>query len=751
VSDPQPPPPPNVAALVDAIDARAKQAGADGATEVMQRMLGSVSDVLAAISDRLDHVEDLLSPDAAHGGGGADATGLVDAVQAGLASFNARLGRLEEAFVQAVDDSGTGTQSVVDEVRTVVTRALEEAVPAGKKAPTLDPETRDALARVEAALGALADRGSAAQPVEDALALALTAFGERLDALEQRIVATVHAQGPAEAKADLSTLDLTAQLAPIRDRLDDVQRRITESSTQATGTTVEDAFELVQVRIAGLEQLVRTRATERQDSSAEVRAAIAPTMERLQGVETALRASKDQIARVDAAVAAIPGRIASLEERVWAVVSSLSDGTAPSGGGLDPAVLERLEEAVERLDRDEASARLVRLVEERLSAGLRAVTERTDEVRRALEAFVSSAASTASSSSAGAEEVKARVETLTAEVRSLSTVPDAVSTALAARLGPLADRIGGLDARLDGLDAHVSGIVDTVDALHTSLDWVAAMRLKLDEIAARPMPDVGVLSELQSRMDELSSIPARLGELSGALPLLDDLVARPSVADGDGDVKAAVGELRSSIESRLDALAASRSDRDGAASAIAHELGELRSSVGDRLSALEARLDVIAARDDERVDTEAVVRAVRDSVASLDLPAPSSSTMTSAGASDETRAAILALTSSLADRFESVERRIEDLSRPSSTLEDLVRKETELLTQRVAALAVGVEATRVLLEQQHQDSENRIGRKAGEVTRRLAADFGIRTGRSGPGGRGRRDPRELGPPSGDRS
>ena len=130
-------------------------------------------------------------------------------------------------------------------------------------------------------------------------------------------------------------------------------------------------------------------------------------------------------------------------------------------------------------------------------------------------------------------------------------------------------------------------------------------------------------------------------------------------------------------------------------------------------------------------------------------------------ASDDTRAAIVALTTSLADRFEAMERRIEDLgARPPSpptsgtgdlsTLEDLVRKETELLTQRVAALAVGVEATRVLLEQQQQDAENRIGRKAGEVTRRLAADFGIKTGR-GPGGRGRRDPRELGPPSGDRS
>jgi hypothetical protein len=71
-----------------------------------------------------------------------------------------------------------------------------------------------------------------------------------------------------------------------------------------------------------------------------------------------------------------------------------------------------------------------------------------------------------------------------------------------------------------------------------------------------------------------------------------------------------------------------------------------------------------------------------------------------------------------------------------------VRREAELLTQRVAALAVGVEAARVLLEQQLQETENTIGRKAGDHARRLAADFGIRTKRSAPGGR--RDPRELG-------
>src|SRR5688500_3984524 len=164
------PPPPNVAALVDAIDARSRQAGADGATEVMQRMLGSVTDVLSGIQDRLDQLEDAVT---ASSGGGAGGAGLAEAVQAGLASFNARLGRLEEAFVQAVDESGSGTQAVVDDVRSVVVRALEDAAGAGGRDPRLDgledrvlaavqqpaPAVLDRLARVEELLGDVGSLG----------------------------------------------------------------------------------------------------------------------------------------------------------------------------------------------------------------------------------------------------------------------------------------------------------------------------------------------------------------------------------------------------------------------------------------------------------------------------------------------------------------------------------------------------------------------------------------------------------------
>jgi polyhydroxyalkanoate synthesis regulator phasin len=118
-----PEPPANVAALVEALDQRARQAGSEGATTVLRGILGSVAEVLGRIEERLAGVEERLAeaqPDSA-------GPHLSEQVQAGLAAFNARLGRLEEAFVKAVEDNGSGTDSVVERIRAVVEDALQQS------------------------------------------------------------------------------------------------------------------------------------------------------------------------------------------------------------------------------------------------------------------------------------------------------------------------------------------------------------------------------------------------------------------------------------------------------------------------------------------------------------------------------------------------------------------------------------------------------------------------------------------------
>ncbi|MBW3614658.1 MAG: hypothetical protein KY439_05020 [Actinobacteria bacterium] len=134
----------NVSALVEAIDARARQAGSEGAATLLRGTLGSVSEVLAAIQDRLDHLEEVLTerPDSA--------TAMNEKVQEGLVSFNGRLARLEEAFVRAVEDSGSSTDAVVDQLRQTVLTALHDA-------SAREPSTSDQPA-VSAGLTDLAER-----------------------------------------------------------------------------------------------------------------------------------------------------------------------------------------------------------------------------------------------------------------------------------------------------------------------------------------------------------------------------------------------------------------------------------------------------------------------------------------------------------------------------------------------------------------------------------------------------------------
>jgi len=177
-------PPSNVSALVEAIDARARQAGSEGAATLLRGTLASVSEVLSAIQDRLDHLEEALAE--RH-----EPTSVTEQVQAGLNSLNSRLGRLEEAFVRAVEDSGSGTEAVVDQLRQTVVAALREA-PARDSSAGVDAGLRDdlratsgALGRIEAALDELsADRDTSAQPP---VIPELEALAQRLEGVEGRL------------------------------------------------------------------------------------------------------------------------------------------------------------------------------------------------------------------------------------------------------------------------------------------------------------------------------------------------------------------------------------------------------------------------------------------------------------------------------------------------------------------------------------------------------------------------------------
>lgn len=549
----------SVAALVEAIDARARQAGQESAGTLLKGMLQSVSEVLTAIEGRLDHVEELLLERSSgdEGGGGAVAS----AVQEGLATFHARLGRLEEAFVRAVDDNDSGTQAMVDSVRDAVVVALASA-------PAPVPA------------------------VPEPVAVDLGPLVERLKTLEVAVSAPPPVLEPVD-------------LGPVERRLAAVEQAV---RAPVDLRPVVEQMAPLGARLAELEQLLRSRGNERVDAGASVRAALAPVVERLEALEVAIRSAGDEAtdrsSRMETSVSAVPGRLSALDERLSAVVASL--GAQPPG--LDEAVVERLEAAVAHLQRDEAAARLVRMVEERMAAGMRAIAERADGVQRAVDGLAGSVGTDA-----------ARFEAIEAAVRSVAPAPPdvvarSVAEAVGGRLSSLGDRFAGLDAQLDGLDARLAGLDDNLAAVHRHLEPMAALQQSIGSTA-------DALTEVGSRIDGLE---LRVGEL-GSLP-----ATTATLAERVGD---------------LLALLAQPTDTD---------------------------VDVVA---------------------------------------------------------------------PITTA---LRAESELLTQRVAALAVGVEAARSLLEQHVDDTERSVGRKTTEIGRRIAADFGIRTaGRRGSGRRGR-DPRELG-------
>jgi hypothetical protein len=544
-----PPPANNVAALVEAIDARARVAGSEGAATLLRGMIGSVSEVLGDVQDRIERVEDLLTdrpaPEAA----------LIDQIATSLQSFHSRLGRLEEAFVQAVEDSGSGTDAVVEQVRGIVASALRDAPPPPAAPAAPDEQARASLYRIETALTRLAaDRLPDPIPVLDS---AVDGLGSRFDAVEAKLDADTTAPIIERMQALDARLDALEQLA--RALADAPPPAVPEPPDLST--PLEEALAPLRAKLTGLEQLIRARGDDRPDQTGAFRAALAPIAERLDGLELAARgadsASDERSRRLDA----VPTRLSGLDEKMKQLVEKVSE-PQPS---LDLEVLARLEEAVDALARGESAARLVQLVEERLGAAVRAMSDRADSTRRAIDELEESRASD-----------RHRMDDLASAVRALGNTIDRLpeqtgevaGQQMASRLSTLGDRLEGLDARLDGADARLAGIDDNVAAVHEKL--------------------------------------GPLGQLDG----LERLAAAPF-----------------------------------------------------------------------------------------------------------------------------------DASQLVDSITGSVRREAELLTQRVAALAVGVEAARVMLEQHVEEMENSIGRKAGEMTRRLAADFGIRKPRTSP----RRDPRELGP------
>lgn len=534
----QPGPPPNVNALVEALEARARQAGSEGAMTLLRGMLGTLSETMGSIEDRLARIEARTDDQSGE-------MALAEAVQSALTSFNARLGRLEEAFVQAVEESGSGTQQIVDQIR--------EAVVASLPSPAPD-----------------------ASPDHPA---------------------------PAAAEPPFSLDDVTGGVvAALADRLDAFERRL-------------GMLHRVEETVRGLHDDVR-------DSVGDV---------------------------VRSELAALP----------QPEPPPPPPPPVPAEPALDPALVARIEDAVAALGRDEASARTIALVEERIAAVVKAVGDRSDALRDELQDIVQ------------------------------DTVQDALAALPQPEPSPAPEQ-PDLSA-LDRIEEAVRGLHDGVR------DVVRA---------------------------ELAALPRELPDLS-ALDRVEEAVR--GLHDGVRDV----------LHAELAALPRSEPPDLSALARVEEAVRELRDRPQPEPPPAPEPLDLSAL---DRI--EEAVRELRDRPQPEPSPAPEP------------------LDLSALARIEEAVRELRDRPQPEPAqpqpppppivpppieipvyeLSDIVHRESELLTQRVAALAVGVEATRALVEQLVTEIEGSLGHKATEVGRKLAADLGLRSRRATK----RRD-RELGP------
>ncbi|HEX2850552.1 MAG TPA: hypothetical protein VHN98_08360 [Acidimicrobiales bacterium] len=443
------PVPSNVADLVEAIEQRARQAGADGATTLLRGMLGSLSEALDAVADRLDDIERAITEKG-------------DAAEPPVVAPPVDVDALIERLAAHTDR--------------VAAEMPDADMIAARLAPAVAARVEEALARIDARVDAL-EQQVAGLPVPPPAPTAAAVAAEVEGALEGlrdrlgRIELAIAERGPA-------TADLASAVRPLDDRLVAIEARLAAPAPDRSGeitAVVEEVGSTLTDRLAAIEQVVRE--VDVPDPAVAVRAGVAPVIERLATVEAALRSRGEGSADVAAMRAVIDEGLGRLSSELAGRTASLSTLSDASGEEL----LARVEEITATVAGGTGTARVIALLEERMSALLRAVADRGDESRAAIDAL----AGQLDRDERSVEELARAVRDMT---RGLAGLPDAVSEAaadrVAARLEPVGSRLDQLDARAMRVEAALAGVRSELEALGSARPDMAGLDRRLGAVAA---------------------------------------------------------------------------------------------------------------------------------------------------------------------------------------------------------------------------------------------------------------------------
>jgi hypothetical protein len=406
--------PGDIGALVEALDRRARQSGTEGATNVLRGMVATITEVLGGLEDRLERIEGTVAE--------AGATEAAE-VRGSLAGLHDRMGRLEDAFVQAVESSTEGSDSIVSEIRA----ALAETPSVPPVAPEVAPELVRRL---------------------DDLVAKVVAFDGRLGSIEPAATA------PPDGQVLTGLANLADVVRGLEARLERMERA---GNDDAATRAVQEHLTGIQAELARMS--ARVVENQRDD--------------RVLGAVGELRAAWE--AGHD-----------RLDRGVGAVRNALEAGSGRTEGATTSAELRDLQAAIERIGRDDNAGRLVGLIEARLGAGLEAMVSRSDaaidasrDVRDAVQAATGRVAEMADA----VDALAAAVESLGARVeRETAVAIEGIGGKIVDRLATIADQqsrdatstndtlVDALRRESELLTQRIAALTQATEAMGATLD-----------------------------------------------------------------------------------------------------------------------------------------------------------------------------------------------------------------------------------------------------------------------------------------
>ncbi|HZQ28466.1 MAG TPA: hypothetical protein VFA94_12275 [Acidimicrobiales bacterium] len=668
------------------------------------------------------------------------------AVLAGLFERVEAVGVTAGAAVAGIEALAARSPHVDEELHAAVAAVNERLEAIGtvvaRTGPELGAELGAQLAGIAVAIDEAAAKAPAAPGPDDPVRVALTSLHERVAVLQELVAQPAK---PDDAVRE-GLVALQAEVAGLKGEVGD--------RLGAVHASVEAAVAEVTAAVAAATPAPDGAADE---TAAALRLALARLAELSESVDglgdTVSRLTTDRLAELHGAIQSLLGPVvARMDEQavhvaqapalLSGVESQLQALTALAQAAAErpepepvvfpepaPVTVEVPSELQDRLARMEE----VLSSTDHPAAQLHDALGRMEEQVASLVAQPGPGPAMAMVAAGLAERFEARTEAVVELVRTLTRevtdLKDQVETGAAQdhvqeRMAELLALASAHVARTEELAAAQTAYAGYAEQLaaHTQLVAQSTEQVvhNLEQVATNTQHVVQTTDQLVQTTDQVATHTQQLaGSQTAHIARIEDLAAE--MARREDALAAAVQQLRQAVHE---------------SGGTDTERQELLGALAGLLQSHQTDLDTVLRRLTTVVEgQQGDVSGVHDALRRLSDVAERNGAVSSQVAELllESRAAVRSEIDRLDQALQQVTAELAAVAAAASApaddggrLADIVHRESEMLTQRVASLSVAVENLRSLLQLHMEDTANSLGRKATEVGRRLAADFGIR-------------------------